>query len=79
MAQWVWMAPLKKFISYQFISAWKGETFRKPSFIGMQKSHNVNIKTMYKKQNKIIINNKTKVVVGAYLSRKKKKKKNNLL
>ena len=42
--------------------------FRKPSFIGMQKSH--------RKQNKkitVIKNNKTKVVVGAYLSRSKKK------
>ena len=42
--------------------------FRKPSFTGMQKSH--------RKQNKkitVIKNNKTKVVVGAYLSRSKKK------
>ena len=28
----------------QFTSAQKGETFRKPSFIGMEKSQNVNIK-----------------------------------
>ena len=59
---------------------------RKPSSIGAQKPHNVNIKNKAskwkqgnketRKQNeKIIIlkNNSTKVVVGAYLSRNKKK------
>ena len=43
-----------------FISAWKVKTSREPCFIGTQKPRNVHH------------NNKTKVVVGVYLSRKKR-------
>ena len=40
--------------------------FRKPCYIGTQKSQNTNIKTRYKKQNK------TNVFISAYLSRENK-------
>ena len=47
--------------------------FRKPCFIGMQKSLNVNIKNKIQETKKKIneIDNKTKVFVGASLCRKK--------
>ena len=52
-------------------------TFRKPWFIGTQKSHNENIK---KKVQELLLKKhthaqyKAKVVVGSYLSREKKRK-----
>ena len=47
----------------------KGKTFIKPCFIGMQKSHNVNIKNNVRETKRKKINNKTKVVIGASLPR----------
>ena len=46
----------------------KGKTFIKPCFIGMQKSHNVNIKNNVQ-ETKRKKNNKAKVAAGASLPR----------